>query len=119
MIGRGGMGVVLKARDTKLERVVAVKVLALQVAVSGSARQRFIREAKAAAAVRHDHVINIHAVEGDHHPPYLVMEYIHGGITVSDHIVGVTSRQTLSPPSLVVPSFECPRAETTQDATTP
>src|SRR5262245_33085360 len=61
-IGRGGMGVVLKALDPALHRVVAIKVLAPQLAVSGSARKRFTREARAAAAVCHEHVVTIHAV---------------------------------------------------------
>jgi tRNA A-37 threonylcarbamoyl transferase component Bud32 len=78
VVGRGGTGVVLRARDTKLLRVVALKVLAPQLAASGTARRRFTREARAAAAVRDDHVIAIHAVE-DHGPvPYLVMEFIDG-----------------------------------------
>jgi hypothetical protein len=78
VVGRGGMGVVLRARDTKLLRVVAIKVLAGPLAVSGSARQRFVREARAAAAVRDEHVIDIHAVCDDGPMPYLVMEFIDG-----------------------------------------
>jgi serine/threonine protein kinase len=78
VIGRGGMGIVLRARDTKLERVVALKVLAAPLAASGTARQRFAREACAAAAVRDDHVIDIHAVSVDGPVPYLVMEFIGG-----------------------------------------
>jgi eukaryotic-like serine/threonine-protein kinase len=78
VIGRGGTGVVLRARDTKLLRIVALKVLAAALAVSGTARQRFAREARAAAAVRDEHVIDIHAVRDDAPVPYLVMEYIDG-----------------------------------------
>jgi serine/threonine protein kinase len=78
VIGRGGMGIVLKAFDPSLQRVVAIKVLAPHLATSGTARRRFIREAQAAAAVSHDHVITIHAVEENHRPPYLVMQYIAG-----------------------------------------
>jgi eukaryotic-like serine/threonine-protein kinase len=78
VIGRGGTGVVLRARDTKLLRIVALKVLAAPLAVSGTARKRFAREARAAAAVRDEHVINIHAVRDDAPVPYLVMEYIEG-----------------------------------------
>jgi tRNA A-37 threonylcarbamoyl transferase component Bud32 len=78
VIGRGGTGVVLRARDTKLLRIVALKVLAAPLAVSGTARKRFAREARAAAAVRDEHVIDIHAVRDDAPVPYLVMEYIEG-----------------------------------------
>lgn len=77
VIGRGAMGVVLKALDPDLLRPVAVKVLAPYLAPSGTARQRFLREARAAAAVSHDHVVTIHAVEPAD-LPYLVMEYVTG-----------------------------------------
>jgi WD40 repeat protein len=78
VIGRGGMGAVLKAFDEKLHRVVAVKVMAPALAASPLARKRFVREARAAAAVRHDHVIDIHAVEDAGPLPYLVMECVVG-----------------------------------------
>jgi serine/threonine protein kinase len=78
IIGRGGMGIVLKAFDEKLRRVVAIKVMAAVLASNATARKRFIREAQAAAAVRHEHVIDIHAVEEANGLPYLVMEYISG-----------------------------------------
>jgi hypothetical protein len=78
VVGRGGMGVVLKAFDEKLRRVVAIKVLAPELAASGTARQRFTREARAAAAVSHEHVVTIHAVEEGHRPPYLVMQFVDG-----------------------------------------
>jgi hypothetical protein len=78
VVGRGGTGLVLRARDTKLLRVVALKVLATPLAASGTARIRFAREARAAAAVRDEHVIDIHAVCDDAPVPYLVMEYIDG-----------------------------------------
>ncbi len=80
VLGQGGMGVVLKAFEPALSRVVAIKVLAPQMAASGAARRRFSREAKAAAAVVHDHVVSIHAVDDDPKSglPYLVMPYIAG-----------------------------------------
>lgn len=78
VVGRGGMGMVLRARDTKLLRVVALKTLAAPLAASGAARQRFVREARAAAAVRNDHIVAIHAVNDDGPVPYLVMEFIDG-----------------------------------------
>jgi WD40 repeat protein/serine/threonine protein kinase len=85
VVGRGGTGVVLRARDTKLLRVVAIKTLAPRLAASATARQRFVREAQAAAAVRDDHVIAIHAVSDDGLVPYLVMEYI-DGITLEERL---------------------------------
>jgi serine/threonine-protein kinase len=78
VIGRGGMGVVLKAADPGLNRFVAIKVLAPQWATSAAARARFAREARATAAVRHEHVVAVYAVEEADDVPYLVMEYVHG-----------------------------------------
>jgi serine/threonine protein kinase len=78
VIGWGGMGVVLKARDPALQRLVAIKVLAPQLATSASARQRFEREGRATALVKHEHVVAIHAVEQVDGLPYLVMEYVPG-----------------------------------------
>jgi len=78
VVGRGGMGVVFRAFDTKLHRVVAIKALAPQLATSSAARQRFVREARAAAAVTHDNVLAIHAVEDQSPVPYLVMQFIDG-----------------------------------------
>ncbi|MCA9057294.1 MAG: serine/threonine protein kinase, partial [Planctomycetaceae bacterium] len=83
VIGRGGMGIVFRARDPRLNRVVAIKVLAPELAAQPTARQRFLREAQAAAAISHPHVVTIHAVEdhaGEAKPalPFLVMECIVG-----------------------------------------
>jgi WD40 repeat protein/serine/threonine protein kinase/tetratricopeptide (TPR) repeat protein len=86
-IGHGGMGVVLKAIDRSLQRIVAIKVLAAHLATSPGARKRFIREAQAAAAVRNDHVISIYAVEESRELPYLVMEYIEG-VSLEERIRG-------------------------------
>jgi serine/threonine protein kinase len=78
VIGRGGMGVVLRAFDEKLHRIVAIKMLAPHLAATGSARQRFVREARAAAAVTHENVIAIHSVEDTGSVPYIVMQCIDG-----------------------------------------
>jgi len=78
VVGRGGMGVVLRAFDTKLHRVVAIKVMQGPLAASATARRRFSREAQAAAAICHEHVVTIHAVDEDHRPPYLVMQFVDG-----------------------------------------
>ena len=74
--GRGGMGIVVKAFDRSLRRVVAIKLLAPHLAGNGQARQRFVREGRAAAGICHEHVITIHAVEEN--PPYLVMQFVQG-----------------------------------------
>jgi serine/threonine protein kinase len=78
LIGAGGMGIVLKGFDTELHRVVAIKVLLPNLATSVAARRRFAREAQAAAAVVHEHVIPIYNVETDGEMPYLVMQFVPG-----------------------------------------
>jgi serine/threonine protein kinase len=78
LVGRGGMGLVFRAFDEKLERVVAIKALAPQLAANATARRRFVREARATAAVTHDNVIDIHAVEDQGPVPFLVMQFING-----------------------------------------
>lgn len=78
VIGFGGMGVVLKGFDPSLRRVVAIKVMAPHLASSAAARQRFSREAQAAAAITHDNVIDIYGVAEADGLPYLVMPYARG-----------------------------------------
>ena len=78
LIGSGGMGVVFKAFDTELNRPVAIKLLAPYLANSGPARKRFAREARAAAAVVHPHVVPIHNVETERESPYIVMQFVSG-----------------------------------------
>jgi serine/threonine-protein kinase len=76
VIGRGGMGVVLKGYQAELHRHVALKVLLPHLAASGAARRRFAREAQATAAVVHPHVMAIHSVEANVKLPYLVMPFV-------------------------------------------
>jgi hypothetical protein len=78
LVGYGGMGAVLRAFDTKLNRIVAIKAMAPQLATNPMAVQRFLREARAAAAVHHDHIVTIFAIDDEHRPPFLVMEFIEG-----------------------------------------
>src|SRR5947209_1690464 len=78
VIGQGGMGVVLKAFDPALHRLVAIKVMSPAIAGSVMARQRFTREAQAAAAVCHEHVVTVHGVHEADGLPYLVMQYVAG-----------------------------------------
>jgi serine/threonine protein kinase/WD40 repeat protein len=77
VIGHGGFGIVLRALDETLQRVVAVKVLAPQMAATSPARKRFLREARSYAAIRHENVVQVHAVE-EQPLPYLVMEFVPG-----------------------------------------
>ncbi|QDV67541.1 Serine/threonine-protein kinase PknB [Rosistilla carotiformis] len=84
IVGRGGFGTVFRAFDEKLERVVAIKIIAIDMAVVPAARKRFLRETQNAAAIRHENVVAIHAVEEDP-VPYLVMEYI-SGVTLQQRI---------------------------------
>lgn len=78
LVGQGGMGTVLRAFDTKLSRIVAVKVMAPELAANPTAVKRFLREAQTAAAVHHDHVVTIHAIDDSHRPPFIVMQFIEG-----------------------------------------
>jgi len=77
-VGQGAMGVVYKAQDAALNRYVAIKALAPQWASDQAARRRFTREAQAAAAVTHPHVITIYAVGQWRGRPFLVMEFVTG-----------------------------------------
>lgn len=76
-LGRGGMGVVYEARDEKLERSVALKMLSPTV-LDDKVRERFLREARAAAALNHPHVVGIHDAGEDGGRPFLVMEFVDG-----------------------------------------
>jgi serine/threonine protein kinase len=78
VLGKGAFGIVLKAHEEALDRIVAVKVLAPQLATNATARKRFTREARAAAAVSHDHVVGIYAVDETEGIPYIAMQLVHG-----------------------------------------
>ena len=85
IVGAGGMGIVLKGHDAALHRFVALKLLMPQLASDGTARQRFAREAQAAAAVVHDNVIPIFGVNEFNNLPYFVMPYV-GGLSLQKRI---------------------------------
>lgn len=84
LIGQGAFGLVLRARDMKLERIVAIKVMHPNLATTSPPRKRFLREARAAAAIKHQNVVSVYSVE-EQPIPYLVMEYIQGE-TLQDRI---------------------------------
>src|SRR5688572_31196502 len=78
-IGRGGMGVVYKARDERLKRGVAIKVLPPELAFREEIRLRFLREAETAARLSHPHIVPIHTVgEGPDGLVYFVMAFVDG-----------------------------------------
>src|SRR5450631_94 len=77
-IGAGGMGEVYKARDTRLDRTVALKVLRSQMASSLRVRQRFEREAKAISQLSHPHICALYDVGREGETEYLVMELLEG-----------------------------------------
>ncbi len=77
VLGKGGFGIVFRAFDETLQRVVAIKVLSPQLAATSPARKRFLREARSSAKVRHENVVQVYAVE-EQPLPYLVMEFIPG-----------------------------------------
>ncbi|MBM4067865.1 MAG: serine/threonine protein kinase [Planctomycetes bacterium] len=78
VLGAGGMGVVFKAEDLSLQRLVAIKAMLPSLAASASARERFKREARSAAAIKHDHIVTIHQVGEDRGAPFLAMEFLAG-----------------------------------------
>ena len=78
LIGAGGMGEVYRARDTRLDRTVALKVLSQQVAATSTARERFEREARAISALNHPNICTLFDVGSANGTEYLVMELIDG-----------------------------------------
>ncbi|MBN2448030.1 MAG: serine/threonine protein kinase, partial [Phycisphaerae bacterium] len=77
-VGRGGMGIVLKAYEPALRRTVALKLLRPELVTDATALRRFEREAQAAAKLQHPNIVAIHAVVLDGRSPYIVMEYVAG-----------------------------------------
>jgi eukaryotic-like serine/threonine-protein kinase len=77
-LGRGGMGIVLLARDVALDRLVAIKLLPAHLAASAESRDRFLREARTAAGLSHPNIVPIHAVEQQGDLVFFVMGYVDG-----------------------------------------
>ena len=77
-IGEGGMGEVYLAQDTSLDRQVALKFLPAEMQADETARKRFLREAKSAAALDHPYICNIFEVGKDEGKDFIVMEYVEG-----------------------------------------
>src|SRR6188474_3214382 len=77
-IGAGGMGAVYKAFDSKLQRVVALKLLPAEYVSQQDRRRRFFQEARAASALNHPHILTIYEVGEDDGKPYIAMEFVEG-----------------------------------------
>jgi serine/threonine protein kinase/regulation of enolase protein 1 (concanavalin A-like superfamily) len=78
LLGEGGMGVVFRAEDSLLSRPVALKVIRPEIADTPGIAQWFTREARATAAIKHDHVVTIYQVGQENGIPFLAMEYLKG-----------------------------------------
>ena len=85
LLGVGGMGEVYKAKDTRLDRTVAIKVLSEHLSDRPELRERFEREARAVASLNHPHICVLHDIGKDQNVDFLVMEYIDGE-TLSDRL---------------------------------
>src|SRR5579863_3300960 len=84
-LGAGGMGEVYRARDTRLDRTVAIKILSAHLSSDADARQRFDREARAISSLNHPNICTLHDVGHHDGTDYLVMEYLEG-VTLADRL---------------------------------
>jgi len=78
LIGKGGMGMVYKARDTQLNRSVAIKALPSDRLTDPERKRRFLTEAKATSALNHPNIVTVHGVTQEHGTDFIVMEYVSG-----------------------------------------
>jgi serine/threonine protein kinase len=85
-LGRGGMGVVYRARDEKLDRIVAVKFLASHLMSDDRARERFVREARAAAMLQHDSICAVHEVQETPEGDLFIVMPLYDGQVLKDII---------------------------------
>src|SRR5210317_137520 len=77
-IGRGGMGVVYKARDTHLDRFVAIKVLPAEKVANSDRKARFVQEAKSASALNHPNIVHIYDIDQQDGIDFMAMEFVAG-----------------------------------------
>ncbi|MBI3194785.1 MAG: serine/threonine protein kinase, partial [Ignavibacteriae bacterium] len=87
-LGEGGMGVVYKAHDLKLDRMVAIKFLPSHLSGSAESKARFMQEAKATAALNHPHILNVYEIDEQEGGMFFVMEYLEGK-TLKSHITSL------------------------------
>jgi eukaryotic-like serine/threonine-protein kinase len=96
-LGEGGMGIVYKAHDTKLDRTVALKFLPPHLTATDEDKQRFIREAKAAAALNHPNICTVYSVEEHDDQQFISMEYV-DGVTLREKLeIGNRKSETRQP----------------------
>jgi serine/threonine protein kinase/tetratricopeptide (TPR) repeat protein len=88
-LGEGGMGIVYKAQDTKLERTVALKFLPSELTRDAEAKERFIHEAKAASALNHPNICSIHIIEEFEDQQFIDMEYVEGETLKKSIVIGL------------------------------
>src|SRR5580765_4215441 len=77
-LGAGGMGIVYKAHDTRLERSVAIKMLPADAAGHQERRRRFVQEAKAASALNHPNIVHVYDIDTADDVAFMAMEYVDG-----------------------------------------
>src|SRR5579859_458955 len=77
-IGQGGMGEVYRAEDMRLRRPVAIKMVVPRALADAGARERLLREARAASALHHPHIVTVHAIEEAAGREFIVMEWVEG-----------------------------------------
>lgn len=94
-IGEGGMGVVYRAQDTRLNRTVALKLIHPDLLRDEEARQRFLREAQAASAMEHPNICTIHSIEETDGQLFLVLEYLDGQTLKQLHNLHTDARRML------------------------
>src|SRR5215831_14783746 len=77
-LGEGGMGVVYRAVDIRLDRLVAIKVLPEDAVANADRKRRFVQEAKAASALNHPNIVTIYDIDQDHGVDFVAMEFVPG-----------------------------------------
>src|SRR6516164_5346095 len=85
-LGEGGMGLVYRAFDTRLDRPVAIKILRSDATTSPERKRRFLQEAKAASALNHPNIIHIYDIGSSDETDYIAMEFVAG--KTLDHLIG-------------------------------
>lgn len=114
-LGEGGMGVVYKAQDLKLDRIVALKFLPPHLTANATDKARFLQEAKAAAALNHPNICTIHGIEEDADEQFIVMEYV-DGVTLRQKVNAVRTQDAVSLPLNDAISYAIQVAEALSEA---